>query len=103
MTGTLLRDIPPLSERYKQDETMNVLIGISRNCKETETFLYENFKNSRERTVVGPFSSPEAASKWMTFIIARTEGYEKITLPPQSTSDSFWYGFTVESPEILGH
>lgn len=82
---------------------MKILIGITQNPKEADERIAQEFKISNGQTVVGPFMSSKNASDWLQFMMARSGGYEQITLPLNSSADGAWYGITVEYSEPQIH
>ena len=82
---------------------MKVLIGITQGHREDEDSICKEFKGPGMKTEVGPFMSSEDASRWMTFMMARAEGYEQVTIPSKSSDDNLWYGFTFECVKPQTH
>lgn len=82
---------------------MTVLIGITQAPKETETKIFNEFKEIGTSAVVGPFITPDQAADWMKFMMARSGNYKHIPVTSSSSEKQAWYGFTFEWVEANTH
>lgn len=78
---------------------MTIFIGITQTPAETEEFISMEWKEIGEKTLVGPFNSPNAAKDWLQFMMVRRENTQQLRIPEKLSTDGHWYGLTFEQSQ----
>ena len=79
---------------------MKILIGITQDVNATRNTLSSRYKGLGTSTEAGPFKTREEALNWQSFMLNRRDNYEEISSQESSEKDAYWFGMTVESPEV---
>lgn len=77
---------------------MKILISITQNVDATKKIIATLYKDLGISTEAGPFKTREEALNWQDFMMKRKDNYEEIKTPVASTSEAYWFGVTIESP-----
>lgn len=75
---------------------MKILIGVTREPKQIESYLSKYHGHKETLTEVGPFVARLDALNWLAFLKSRIGNFEEIIPDVQSGQDDLWYGFTFE-------
>lgn len=79
---------------------MKILIGITQDVEATKNKLSAQYKGLGTSTEAGPFKTRDEALNWQNFMMNRRENYVEIKTSSPSGSEAYWFGITVENPEI---
>ena len=79
---------------------MKILICITQDLKATKNSLSTKHKGLGTSTEAGPFKTRDEALNWQNFMMNRRDNYVEIKTSSSSASEAYWFGITVESPEI---
>ena len=79
---------------------MKILIGITQDVAAIKNRLSTQYRGLGVSTEAGPFKTKEEALNWQNFMMNRRDNYEAITMQPTATNEAYWFGITVESPEL---
>lgn len=79
---------------------MKILIGITQDVDATKKSIAGQYKGLGTSTEAGPFKTKDEAMNWQNFMMNRRDIYVEIKTSSPSKSDAYWFGITVEKPEI---
>lgn len=79
---------------------MKILISITQDPKATKNALAAQYKGLGVSTEAGPFKTRDEALNWQNFMMNRRDNYVEVKTSSPSASEDYWFGITVESPEI---
>jgi len=79
---------------------MKILIGITQNVDATKESITAQHKDLGTSTEAGPFKTREEALNWQNFMMNRRDNYVEFKTSSPVSSDAYWFGITVESPEV---
>jgi len=79
---------------------MKILIGITQNVDATKESITTQHKGLGASTEAGPFKTREEALNWQNFMMSRRDNYVEFKTASPTSSESYWFGITVESPEV---
>lgn len=79
---------------------MKILISITQDLKAAKDTLSAQYKGLGTSTEAGPFKTRDEALNWQNFMMNRRDNYVEIKTSSPSTSEAYWFGITIENPEI---
>ena len=79
---------------------MKILISITQNLEATKNTLSDQYKGLGTSTEAGPFKTRDEALNWQNFMMKRRDNYVEIKTSQPSGGEAYWFGITVESPEV---
>lgn len=79
---------------------MKILIGVTKEPEEIETYLSEFHGREDTLTKVGPFVERIDALNWLVFLKSRIGDFQEIIPAHQSGAHDLWYGFTFEQKKL---
>jgi hypothetical protein len=85
---------------HTAEVNMKILIGITQDLDATKRNLSAHYRGLGTSTEAGPFITREEALNWQNFMMNRRDNYEEIKTQATSTGADYWFGITVESPEL---
>ncbi len=79
---------------------MKILISITQDLKTTKDTLSTQYSDLGTSTEAGPFKTREEALNWQNFMMNRRDNYVEFKSSSPSSSEAYWFGLTVENPEV---
>ncbi len=79
---------------------MKILIGITQNVDATKESITAQHNGLGTSTEAGPFKTREEALNWQNFMMNRRDNYVEFKTASPASSEAYWFGITVESPEV---
>ncbi len=79
---------------------MKILIGITQDPAATKKSITAQNKGLGASTEAGPFKTRAEALNWQNFMMNRRDNYIEFKSSSPTTSEAYWYGVTVENPEV---
>jgi len=79
---------------------VKILISITQNVNATKEAITAQYNELGASTEAGPFKTREEALNWQNFMMDRRDNYVEFKTASSARSEAYWFGITVENPEI---